>query len=105
MAGRLLDVFGFPYDTARGGPFLPGEYLTPAGLIVGPDGTIYWTETNPANGYMQVQRFVFTGDGKLPLGDGDDRRHHHRVRVCSARPIRPRAADRCSLRRSRCAAR
>jgi hypothetical protein len=24
VAGRLLDVFGFPYNTARGGPFLPG---------------------------------------------------------------------------------
>jgi DNA-binding beta-propeller fold protein YncE len=68
VAGKLLDVFGFPYDTARGGPFLPGEYLNPAGLIVGPDGSSYWTETNPANGYVQVQRFVFTGDGKLPLG-------------------------------------
>jgi hypothetical protein len=68
VAGRLLDVFGFPYNAERGGPFLPGEYLTPAGLIVGPDGSIYWTETNPANGYVQVQRFVFSGDGRLPLG-------------------------------------
>ncbi len=68
VAGRLLDVFGFPFDTARGGPFLPGEYLNPAGLIVDTDGSAYWTETNPATGYVQVQRFVFTGDGKLPLG-------------------------------------
>jgi hypothetical protein len=68
VAGRLLDAFGFPYNTTRGGPFLPGEYLNPAGLIVDTDGSAYWTETNPATGYVQVQRFVFSGDGKLPLG-------------------------------------
>jgi hypothetical protein len=68
VAGRLLDVFGFPYNTARGGPFLPGEYLNPAGLIVDTDGSAYWTETNPATGDVQVQRFVFSGDGNLPLG-------------------------------------
>ena len=68
VAGKLLDAFGFPYDAARGGPFLPGEYFRPAGLVVGPDGTIYWTETHPETGYTQVQRFTFTGDGVLPLG-------------------------------------
>ena len=68
VAGRLLDVFGFPYPQDRGGPFLPGEYLTPGGLIIGPDGTGYWTETNPDTGYTQIQRFTFTGDGQLPLG-------------------------------------
>lgn len=68
VAGRLLDAFGFPYDTQRGGPFLPGEYLQPAGLVMGPDGTGYWTDSNPANGYVQVQHFTFTGDGVLPLG-------------------------------------
>jgi hypothetical protein len=68
VAGRLLDAFGLPYDTARGGPFLPGEYLHPGGLIMGPDGTGYWTETNPATGDTQVQHFTFTGDGLLPLG-------------------------------------
>ncbi|GIV81481.1 MAG: hypothetical protein KatS3mg051_0835 [Anaerolineae bacterium] len=68
VAGKLLDAFGFPYDATRGGPFLPGEYFRPAGLVVGPDGTIYWTETHPETGYTQVQRFTFTGDGLLPLG-------------------------------------
>ncbi|MCD4687660.1 MAG: hypothetical protein K8S97_17165, partial [Anaerolineae bacterium] len=68
VAGQLLDVFGFPFDEMRGGPFLPGEYRQPAGLIVGPDGTVYWTETHPDSGYNQVQRFTFTGDGVLPLG-------------------------------------
>lgn len=68
VAGKLLDAFGFPYDATRGGPYLPGEYDRPAGLVVGPDGTIYWTETHPETGYTQVQRFTFTGDGLLPLG-------------------------------------
>jgi hypothetical protein len=66
--GRLLDVFGLPYDTARGGAFLPGEYLTPAGIVFGLDGTGYWAETNPTTGYTQVQAFQFSGDGRLPLG-------------------------------------
>jgi hypothetical protein len=68
VAGRLLDVFGAVYDETRGGPFLPGEFLHPAGLIMGPDGTGYWTETHPTTGYTQVQHFIFTGDGALPLG-------------------------------------
>ncbi len=68
MAGQLLDAFGFPYDAARGGPFLPGEYRRPAGLVIGPDGTGYFTETHPDTGFTQVQRFTFTGDGVLPLG-------------------------------------
>ncbi len=67
-AGRLLDVFGFPFDEERGGPFLPGEYAHPAGLLIGPDGTGYWTETHPQTGYTQVQHFTFRGDGVLPLG-------------------------------------
>lgn len=67
-AGALLDVFGFPYDTARGGTFLPGEYWRPRGLIAGRDNTFYWTETNPDTGYSQIQRFTFSGDGILPLG-------------------------------------
>lgn len=68
VSGHLLDAFGFPYDTARGGPFLPGEYLRPGGLAVGTDGLIYWAETNP-DGYIQVQKFSFRGDGALPLGN------------------------------------
>jgi hypothetical protein len=68
VAGALLDVFGLVYDTARGGAYLAGEYLHPAGLIVGPDGTNYFTETTPQGGFSQVQRFTFTGDGILPLG-------------------------------------
>lgn len=68
VAGQLLDVFGFIYDESRGGAFLPGEYDDPAGLIIGPDGTGYWTETHPESGISQVQRFTFTGDGTLPLG-------------------------------------
>jgi len=69
VAGKLLDVFGLPYDTARGGEFKPGEYSRPGGMVVGRDGTIYFAETNPDNGYTQVQAFVFTGDGILPLGN------------------------------------
>jgi len=68
VGGTLLDVFGLPYDSARGGPFLPGEYRSPAGMVVGPDGMIYWIETNPDTGYTQVQAFLFQGDGRLPLG-------------------------------------
>ncbi|MBN2306256.1 MAG: hypothetical protein JXQ72_17370 [Anaerolineae bacterium] len=67
-SGVLLDVFGFPYDPANGDPFLAGDYLRPRGLVVGSDGLPYWTETHPATGYSQVQRFTFTGDGLLPLG-------------------------------------
>lgn len=68
VSGRLLDAFGYPHDASQGRGFLPGEYQRPAGLTVGPDGTIYWTETDPATGSTQVQRFTFTGDGRLPLG-------------------------------------
>lgn len=68
VSGRLLDAFGYPYDASQGRPFLPGEYQRPAGLTVGPDGAVYWTETDPATGNTQVQRFTFTGDGRLPLG-------------------------------------
>jgi hypothetical protein len=68
VSGHLLDVFGFPYDTTRGGQFLAGEYLHPGGLAVGTDGMIYWAETNP-DGYIQVQKFSFQGDGTLPLGN------------------------------------
>lgn len=68
VSGRLLDAFGYPHDASAGQGFLPGEYQRPAGLTVGPDGTIYWTETDPASGSTQVQSFTFTGDGRLPLG-------------------------------------
>lgn len=68
VSGRLLDLFGFPYDAARGGPFLPGEYQRPGGILMAADGTGYWTETDPATGYVQVQHYTFTGDGVLPLG-------------------------------------
>lgn len=67
LSGTLLDLFGFPYNAARGGPFLAGEYATPGGLIIGPSGLGYWTETN-ADQYTQIQAFTFTGDGLLPLG-------------------------------------
>ncbi len=68
IGGKLLDMFGLPYDEARGGPYLPGEYLRPNGLVMGPDGTGYWTETHPQTGTNQVQHFTFSGDGLLPLG-------------------------------------
>jgi hypothetical protein len=68
VAGGLLDVFGAPVDATRGGTFLPGEYRQPGGLVVGPDGRVYVTETNPDSGYTQVQAITFSGDGLLPLG-------------------------------------
>lgn len=68
IGGKLLDMFGLPYDEARGEPYLPGEYLRPGGLVMGPDGTGYWTETHPQTGIGQVQHFTFSGDGLLPLG-------------------------------------
>ncbi|NDJ77069.1 MAG: hypothetical protein GYB65_12510 [Chloroflexi bacterium] len=68
VAGDLLDVFGFVYDTNRGGAFFPGEYQQPGGLIIGPDGVGYFTETQPQTGYTQIQAFTFSGDGRLPLG-------------------------------------
>ncbi|MEB2287111.1 MAG: hypothetical protein OZ934_03270 [Anaerolineae bacterium] len=68
IGGKLLDMFGLPYDEARGGPYLPGEYLYPGGLVMGPDGTGYWAETHPQTGVSQVQHFAFSGDGLLPLG-------------------------------------
>ncbi|MBP8972531.1 MAG: hypothetical protein KBH93_01535 [Anaerolineae bacterium] len=68
VGGKLLDMFGLPYDEARGGPYLPGEYLRPGGLVMGPDGTGYWTETHPQTDTNQVQHFTFSGDGLLPLG-------------------------------------
>ncbi len=68
VGGRPLDMFGLSYDEARGGPYLPGEYLRPGGLVIGPDGTGFWTETHPDTGVSQVQRFTFSGDGLLALG-------------------------------------
>ena len=65
VAGKLLDVFGFPLEDDR--VFLPGEYRLPGGLVVGLDGTSYWAETDLATGYTQVQRFTFSGDGRLAL--------------------------------------
>lgn len=70
MSGRLLDVFGVPYDTARGGAFQPGEYLHPAGLVVTPDGMPLWSETTGA-GLTQVQAFTFVGDGALPAAEAE----------------------------------
>jgi len=68
VAGRLLDMFGIPFDSSRGGAYFAGEYLNPGGLMVGQDGLIYWTETNPNTGYTQIQTFTFSGDGLIPLG-------------------------------------
>ncbi|HML24037.1 MAG TPA: hypothetical protein PKD09_20440 [Aggregatilinea sp.] len=70
MSGRLVDAFGVPYDTTRGGAFLPGEYLHPAGLVVTPDGMPLWSETTDA-GITQVQAFTFAGDGALPPAGSD----------------------------------
>ncbi len=70
MSGRLLDAFGAPYDTARGGAFLSGEYLHPAGLVVTPDGMPVWSETTDA-GVTQVQAFTFVGDGNLPVAGAE----------------------------------
>ncbi|WP_119068629.1 hypothetical protein [Aggregatilinea lenta] len=70
MSGRLLDAFGVPYDTARGGAFLPGEYLSPAGMVVTPEGMPLWSETTDA-GIVQVQAFSFVGDGNLPVAGAE----------------------------------
>lgn len=67
-AGHLLDLFGVPYDAARGGPFGPGEYLHPAGLAVTGEGMPLWSETHPETGYTQVQAFTFVGDGRVSVG-------------------------------------
>ncbi|MFP4321986.1 MAG: hypothetical protein ACLFTK_05980 [Anaerolineales bacterium] len=66
-SGALLDRFGIPYDATRTDRFQPGETLTPAGLVVGVDGTLFFSETNPQSGFSQVQAFSFTGDGNLSL--------------------------------------
>lgn len=66
-SGALLDRFGFPYDSGRTDAFKAGETLFPAGMVVGPNITVYFSETNPGTGYSQVQSFRFTGDGNLPL--------------------------------------
>ncbi len=66
-SGALLDRFGIAYDPAREDRFQPGEMLRPAGLVVGVDGTLFVTETNPPSGFSQVQAFRLTGDGELPL--------------------------------------
>lgn len=68
-AGRLLDAFGAPYDAARGGPFQPGEYRAPAGLLVAADGSVLWAETNPDTGLTQLQRFAFSGEGSVTAAD------------------------------------
>lgn len=64
-AGHLLDLFGVPYDSARGGPFGPGEYQHPAGLAITWEGMPLWSETHPDMGYTQVQAFTFVGDGQI----------------------------------------
>lgn len=66
-SGALLDRFGFAYDASRTDEFKPGETLQPAGLVVGPNITVYFAETNPTTGFSQIQSFRFTGDGALPL--------------------------------------
>lgn len=72
--GSLLDAFGVPYDAERGGPFLPGEYQSPAGLVAATNDMVYATETHPETGITQVQAFSFRGDGRLTLANqsGDD---------------------------------
>ncbi len=66
-SGALLDRFGFPYEANRTDEFKAGETLRPAGMVVGPNITVYFAETNPATGFSQIQSFGFTGDGTLPL--------------------------------------
>jgi len=73
-AGRLLDAFGAPYDAARGGPFQPGEYLSPAGLLIAADGSVLWAETNPDTGQTQLQRFAFSGERGLLAAAASDAR-------------------------------
>ena len=65
--GELVDRFGFPYQSERGGLFQPGEYLSPGGMVVDADGVLYFAETNPDTGSAQVQAIQFTGSGALPL--------------------------------------
>ncbi|MBN1679010.1 MAG: hypothetical protein JW966_01875 [Anaerolineae bacterium] len=69
VAGQLLDVFGLPFEREFGEMFRPGEYRQAGGMIIGPDGKVYFAETNPETSYTQVQAFLFSGDGRLPLGD------------------------------------
>jgi hypothetical protein len=65
--GELVDRFGFPYETERGGLFQPGEYLSPAGMVIDANGTLYFAETNAETGAAQVQALEFTGAGVLSL--------------------------------------
>lgn len=66
-SGELLDRFGLVMDADSTERFRPSETIRPAGLVVGPDSTLYFAETNPTSGFSQVQAFRFTGDGNLPL--------------------------------------
>lgn len=65
--GVILDRFGYPFDTARGGQFYPGEYFAPAGIATTADGWAFFAETNTDTGFAQVQSFTFTGEGRLPI--------------------------------------
>lgn len=65
--GELVDRFGFPYQSERGGLFQPGEYLSPGGMVIDANGVLYFAETNPDTGSAQVQALEFTGSGTLPL--------------------------------------
>ncbi|MCI0711465.1 MAG: hypothetical protein L0154_15025 [Chloroflexi bacterium] len=65
--GELVDRFGFPYQSERGGLFQPGEYLSPGGMVIDANGVLYFAETNPDTGSAQVQALEFTGSGVLPL--------------------------------------
>ncbi len=65
--GELLDRFGLPYDTTRGGAYQPGEYWMPMGLGISRDSVVYFAETNPTTGFAQMQAFTFSGDGVLAM--------------------------------------
>ncbi|MBZ0309400.1 MAG: hypothetical protein K8I82_25270, partial [Anaerolineae bacterium] len=71
-SGALLDRFGIPYEPSRTDAFQPGETLLPAGMVVGPNITVYFAETNPNTGFSQIQTIRFTGDGNLPMPNRPD---------------------------------
>lgn len=71
--GTLMDRFGIQYDAeVRADRFVAGEMISPDGLVVGVDGTLYYAETNPASGFSQVAAFRFAGDGQVPLANRPD---------------------------------
>jgi hypothetical protein len=65
--GELVDRFGWKYDETRGGRFQPGEYFAPKGMVISPDGVIYFTETHRQTRFSQIQAFRFSGAGNLAL--------------------------------------